>query len=57
VGWKSLSGPGAVTFSNAAAARTKVTFAAPGTYELELTADDSELSARTRVNVVVSARP
>jgi hypothetical protein len=57
VGWKSLSGPGAVTFSNAAAARTKVTFAAPGSYELELTADDSELSARTRVNVVVSARP
>jgi hypothetical protein len=57
VGWKTLSAPGTATFSNAAAARTKVTFSAPGTYELELTATDSELSARTRVNIIVSARP
>ena len=49
-----LSGPGTVTFSNATAARTKATFPAPGTYELELTATDSELSGRTRINVNVS---
>ena len=56
-GWKSLSGPGTVTFSNPNAARTKANFSAPGTYELELTASDSEFTARTRLNVVVSARP
>jgi hypothetical protein len=56
VGWKVLAGPGEVTFSDQAAARTKAHFSAPGTYELELTASDSELSTRTRVNIVVSAR-
>jgi len=57
VAWKVVSGPGDVTFSNQAAARTKVHFAAPGTYELELTASDSELSAQTRVKIVVTAKP
>jgi hypothetical protein len=56
VGWKVLAGPGEATFSDQAAARTKVHFTAPGTYELELTASDSELTARTRVNVVVGAQ-
>jgi hypothetical protein len=56
VGWKVLAGPGDVTFSNQAAARTKLQFATAGTYELELTASDSELTSRTRVNIVVSAR-
>ena len=54
VGWKMLSGPGTVSFSNATAARTKATFPMAGTYELELTATDSELSGRTRINVNVS---
>ena len=54
VGWKMLAGPGKVSFSHPDAARTKATFTAPGTYELELTATDSELSARTRLNVSVS---
>ena len=53
-GWKALNGPGTVTFSNPDAARTKATFSAPGTYELELTASDSEFTARTRLNVVVA---
>jgi len=53
VGWKMLSGPGTVTFSKPAAARTKATFSAPGTYELELTATDSEFTSRTRLNVNV----
>lgn len=57
VGWKVLAGPADVAFSNQAAARTKLQFSAPGTYELELSASDSELSARARVNILVKARP
>jgi K319-like protein len=53
VGWKQLSGPGTVTFENAAVARTRATFSAPGEYVLELTGTDSELSATTRVTVNV----
>ena len=53
VAWKMLSGPGTVTFTIPGAARTKATFSAPGTYELELTASDSVFTERTRVNVKV----
>jgi hypothetical protein len=52
-GWKQVSGPGKVTFENASAARTRATFSAPGAYELELTANDSQLTASTRVIVNV----
>jgi hypothetical protein len=51
--WKQLNGPGTATFENAAAARTRATFSAPGAYELELTATDGELAASTRVVVTV----
>jgi hypothetical protein len=51
--WKMLTGPGQVTFAPPASARTKATFSSPGTYELELTASDSELTSRTRLNVNV----
>lgn len=53
VEWKMLTGPGTVTFTIPGAARTKATFSAPGLYELELTATDSEFTERTRVNVRV----
>lgn len=53
VEWKRLSGPGSVAFTIPGAARTKATFTAPGLYELELTATDSEFTERTRVNVRV----
>lgn len=53
VEWKMLKGPGTVTFTRHASARTKATFSAPGLYELELTASDSEFTERTRVNVNV----
>jgi hypothetical protein len=53
VEWKMLKGPGTVTFTIPGAARTKATFSAPGLYELELTASDSEFTERTRVNVKV----
>ncbi len=51
-GWKQLSGPGTVTFAPLSA-RTRATFSAPGTYQLELTASDSEFTSRTTVNVDV----
>jgi len=38
--WKLYSGPGAVTFGNAAQTNTTATFSAPGVYKLELSADD-----------------
>jgi hypothetical protein len=53
VEWKMLTGPGAVTFTIPGAARTKARFSAPGLYELELTATDSEFTERTRINVKV----
>ena len=55
VEWKMLKGPGLVTFTIPGAARTKATFSAPGLYELELTASDSEFTERTRVTVNVGS--
>lgn len=57
VAWKATRGPGTVTFANPNAARTRATFSAPGAYELELTASDSQLEGRTRVTVMVKAAP
>jgi hypothetical protein len=53
--WKMLKGPGTVKFENPQAARTHATFSAPGSYELELSASDSELSSNTRISVNVTA--
>ena len=41
VQWKLYSGPGTVTFGNAAQTNTTATFTAPGIYTLMLSADDS----------------
>ncbi len=57
VTWTKESGPGAVTFSNSAAAVTEATFSAPGTYVLRLTADDGELSTFDTVTVKVNPPP
>ncbi len=54
--WSQLSGPGTVTFSLPGAARTRASFSAPGTYEIELAANDSELTSRSRVRVEVEGR-
>ncbi|MGH9220660.1 MAG: hypothetical protein ACRD1W_15235 [Vicinamibacterales bacterium] len=53
VKWKLLKGAGTVNFTIPGSARTKATFSAPGLYELELTASDSEFTERTRLNVMV----
>ena len=53
VEWKVLKGPGNVKFTIPGSARTKAIFSAPGIYELELTATDSEFTRSTRLNVKV----
>jgi hypothetical protein len=55
VAWRKLSGPGSVTFTPPESARTRATFSAPGTYELELSANDAELTGRARITVTVLA--
>src|SRR6476661_7961765 len=42
VRWRKRSGPGRVTFANPTALETTATFTAPGTYVLELLADNGE---------------
>jgi hypothetical protein len=51
--WSKVSGPGDVTFANAAALTTGASFSAGGTYVLKLTASDSELTAGDEVVVTV----
>ncbi|MCB0989779.1 MAG: chitobiase/beta-hexosaminidase C-terminal domain-containing protein [Acidimicrobiales bacterium] len=51
--WSRQSGPGTVSFANPSAAITTATFSAPGTYVLELTADDGLGTASDTVSVVV----
>ncbi|HET9316663.1 MAG TPA: LamG-like jellyroll fold domain-containing protein, partial [Vicinamibacteria bacterium] len=51
--WGVVSGPATVAFGNASAVDTTVTFGAPGTYILRLTADDQELTASDDVSILV----
>jgi len=53
--WQKISGPGNVGFSDPAFAVTNVSFDAPGTYVLRLTADDFDLTAGSEVTVTVNA--
>ena len=53
--WRELSGPGTVTFANALAVDTTATFSAPGTYRLQLQANDGELTASDEVTILVEA--
>ncbi len=56
VAWSTLSGPGSVTFGDAAAASTSATFDQGGTYVLRLTATDGELTASDDTTIVVRER-
>ncbi len=52
--WSQLPGaPGSASFTNPTSATTDVSFSAPGTYVLRLTADDTELQASDDVTVRV----
>ena len=53
--WSKVSGPGTVTFASASAVDTTATFSVVGTYVLQLTANDSLLSANDTVQVTVTA--
>jgi len=53
--WKKISGPGEVTFSSTTTGPTRAKFAAPGAYELELSASDGEKTNRLKVTVHVAA--
>ncbi len=51
--WRQISGPGQVTFHDATNKDTSATFSKEGTYVLELSASDGEVSGRDRVTVTV----
>jgi hypothetical protein len=53
--WSVISGPGSVTFADAAAVDTTATFSAVGSYALRLTADDGQLSAADELMVQVTS--
>jgi hypothetical protein len=55
--WSKVSGPGTVTFANAAAATTTTSFSQAGTYLLRLTATDGALSKSADVNITVNSKP
>jgi len=52
--WSKLSGPGTVSFANAAAASTTATFSAPGIYVLRLRADDGEVRTFDDVTITTT---
>ncbi len=53
--WEQLSGEGSVTFATPHAPETTAAFSAPGTYTLQLTADDSEYSVSDTVTITALA--
>jgi predicted GH43/DUF377 family glycosyl hydrolase len=52
--WTKVSGPGTASFENATTVDTGVSFDAPGTYVLELSAKDTQLSGNATVMVTVT---
>ena len=55
--WSKVSGPGDVTFDDAAALQTSAAFSNPGQYILRLTGDDSAAQSSDEVAVVVTQSP
>src|SRR5438093_918726 len=54
ISWTQVSGPGTASFNTPNAAITDVTFPVAGTYVLQLTANDSQLSSSSNVTVTVN---
>jgi len=54
--WSFVSGPGDVTFENPTALITKATFSHPGSYVLQLTANDGAAIAQDEVRITLTAR-
>lgn len=57
VRWRRKSGPGRVTFADPAALQTTATFTSPGTYVLELVADNGETTASSTLTVKAELPP
>ena len=55
--WSKVSGPGTVTFANAAAPSTSATFSIEGTYVLRLAADDTDYISIDTITIVVNPIP
>jgi subtilisin-like proprotein convertase family protein len=55
--WSKFSGPGTVSFGNAAVEDTTATFSSAGTYILQLDASDGEFTGSAQVTVVVNSQP
>ncbi len=53
--WSKISGPGNLSFSNKTLLQTNVSFSQPGTYVINLDAQDGALSADSTLTVTVSA--
>ena len=51
--WSKVSGPGAITFSEAGSASSEATFSVAGTYVLRLTASDTVLTSSDTVTITV----
>jgi RHS repeat-associated protein len=57
IAWSEVSGPGTVSFANASQPVTTASFSAAGTYDLRLTANDSQLSSYADLTITVNAAP
>src|SRR6185436_9356068 len=55
--WSKVSGPGTVTFGNAATLNTTASFSAAGSYVLRLTASDGQLTGQDDITVTVNSTP
>jgi len=55
--WTKVSGPGTVSFGNAAAVDTSASFSQAGTYVLRLSGDDGALQSSDTVTITVRAIP
>ena len=55
--WSQVSGPGTVSFANAGQPVTTAMFSAAGTYDLRLTANDSQLSSYADLSITVNPAP
>ncbi|MBX7208567.1 MAG: PKD domain-containing protein [Verrucomicrobiaceae bacterium] len=53
--WSLVSGPGSATIESPDAATTAVTFSAPGTYVLRITATDTQFTVSDQVTIVVGS--
>ena len=57
VRWSKRSGPGRITFADRTALVTSATFTAPGTYVIQLTADNGESTSSSELTVKVELPP